>query len=183
MGHTVVVEGVLLFSNPTRWNLACLWPYVVTKFRQKFGVWSKELSQCFSKLVISISMCQQFWSNLEILRMEIRNTSITHRKSYQLRSVNTVRWESWNVTTQPWQINNRKSDVIPDVVNADMNITTNNFYISKTKERISLSEVFALFNWNHTGYISGKCFSNSGFSMLNISSRYREVSLNMSMRS
>ena len=31
MGHTVVVEGVGLFSNPTRWNSVCLWPSWVCK--------------------------------------------------------------------------------------------------------------------------------------------------------
>ena len=33
--------------------------------------------------------------------MEIQNASTTSSKSNQLRNVNTVRWESWNVTTQP----------------------------------------------------------------------------------
>ena len=50
-------------------------------------------------------------------------------KSNQLRNVNTVRWESWNVTTQPWEINDWKSEVIAFVLNAGMNVTTNNFYI------------------------------------------------------
>ena len=44
--------------------------------------------------------------------MEIQNASTTSSKSNQLRNVNTVGWESWNVTTQPWEINNRKSEVI-----------------------------------------------------------------------
>ena len=52
----------------------------ITKFRQKFRVWSKELSKCFSKLVISITLCQQFWSNLEIFRIEIQNASTTPSK-------------------------------------------------------------------------------------------------------
>ena len=34
-----------------------------------------------------------------------------------------------NVTTQPWEINNRKSEVIAFAVNAGMNVTANNFYI------------------------------------------------------
>ena len=101
----------------------------ITIFQQKFGVWSKELSKCFSKLVISITLCQQLWSNLEICRMEIQNASTASRKYNQLRNVNTVRWESGNVTTQPWEINNRKSEVIAFVVNAGMNVTANNFYI------------------------------------------------------
>ena len=44
--------------------------------------------------------------------MEIQNASTTPSKSNQLRNVNTVRWESWNVTTQSWEINDRKSEVI-----------------------------------------------------------------------
>ena len=50
--------------------------------------------------------------------MEILNASTTSSKSNQLRNVNTVGWESWNVTAQPWEINNRKSEVIAFVVNA-----------------------------------------------------------------
>ena len=61
--------------------------------------------------------------------METQNASATHSKSNQLRNVNTVRLESWNVTTQPWEINNRKSEVIAFVVNAGMSVTTINFYI------------------------------------------------------
>ena len=60
--------------------------------------------------------------------MEIQNAT-TSSKSNQLRNVNTVRWETGNVTTQPWEINNRKSEVIAFVVNAGMNVTANNFYI------------------------------------------------------
>ena len=61
--------------------------------------------------------------------MEIQNASTTRSKSNQLRNKYTVRWESWNVTTQPWEINDMKSEVIEFVVNACMNVTTNNFYI------------------------------------------------------
>ena len=42
--------------------------------------------------------------------MEIQNASTTPSKSNQLRNVNTVRWESWNVTTQPWE----SSKLIPN---------------------------------------------------------------------
>ena len=59
--------------------------------------------------------------------MEIQNAYTTPSKSNQLR--NTVRWESWNVTTQPWEINVRKSEVIAFVLDAGMNVTTNNFDI------------------------------------------------------
>ena len=61
--------------------------------------------------------------------MEIQNASTTSSKSNQLRNVNTVRWESGNVTTQPWEIYNRKSEVIAFVENAGMNVTANNFNI------------------------------------------------------
>ena len=61
--------------------------------------------------------------------MKIQNASTTPSKSNQLRNVNTVRWESGNVTAQPWEINNRKSEVISFVVNVGMNVTANNFYI------------------------------------------------------
>ena len=50
--------------------------------------------------------------------MEIQNASTTPSKSNQLRNVNTVRRESGNVTAQPWEVNNRKSEVIAFVVNA-----------------------------------------------------------------
>ena len=61
--------------------------------------------------------------------MEIQNASTTSSKSNQLRNVNTVRWETRNVTPQPWEINNRKSEVIAFVVNAGVNVTANNFNI------------------------------------------------------
>ena len=67
--------------------------------------------------------------------MEIQNASTTSSKSNQLRNVNTVRWESWNVTTQPWEINNRKSEVIAFVVNAGMNVTANNFNILNPRKK------------------------------------------------
>ena len=60
--------------------------------------------------------------------MEIQNACTTPSKSNQLRNVNTVRLESWNVTNQPWKINNTKSKVIAFVENAGMNVTTNDFY-------------------------------------------------------
>ena len=61
--------------------------------------------------------------------MEIQNASRTPSKSNQLRNVNTVRWESRDVTTQPWGIDDRKTEVIAFVVNAGINVTANNFYI------------------------------------------------------
>ena len=78
--------------------------------------------------------------------MEIQNASTTPSKSKQLRNVNTVRLESWNVTTQPWKMNDRKSEVIAFVVNAGMNVTIPITLIFKSKKEVSLSEVFALFN-------------------------------------
>ena len=70
--------------------------------------------------------------------MEIQNASTTPSKSNQLRNVNTVRWESGNVTAQPLEINNRKSEVIAFVVNAGMNVTAFSF-IFKSKKEVSLS--------------------------------------------
>ena len=60
--------------------------------------------------------------------MEIKNDSKTPSKSNTLQNVNIVRWESENVTAQPWEINNRKSKVIA-FVKAGVNATANNFYI------------------------------------------------------
>ena len=51
-------------------------------------------------------------SNLRIFRMEIKNDSATLGKSNQLRKVNTVRYESRNITTQLGEIDDRKSEVI-----------------------------------------------------------------------
>ena len=64
--------------------------------------------------------------------MEIQNASTTSSKSNQLGNVNTVRWESRNITTRPREIDDRKSEVMAFVVNADMKITANNFYIFNT---------------------------------------------------
>ena len=61
--------------------------------------------------------------------MGIQNASATLSKSYKLRNVNTERWESRKITTQPGEIDDRKSEVIALFVNAGMNITANNFYI------------------------------------------------------
>ena len=61
--------------------------------------------------------------------MEIQNASTTSSKSNQLRNFNSVRWESGNVTSQLWEINIRKSEVIAFVVIASMNVAANNFYI------------------------------------------------------
>ena len=89
-GHTFDVEGVKLFS---RRNSLRLWPYLacrqdhrrrpgarflqkhlkwyITKLEQNFRVWPQELSLCFSKFMISVTLCQKCWSDLKILRMEI----------------------------------------------------------------------------------------------------------------
>ena len=61
--------------------------------------------------------------------MEIQNASTTSSKYNQLRNVNTVSWESGNVTTQQREITDRKSEVMTFVVKAGMNVTANNFYI------------------------------------------------------
>ena len=66
---------------------------------------------------------------MKIFRIEIRNASATSSKSNLLRNVNTIRWESRNSTTQPGEIDDKKSEAIAFVVNAGMSITANNFYI------------------------------------------------------
>ena len=50
--------------------------------------------------------------------MEIQNESTPPSTSNQLRNVNTVCLESMNVTTQPEEIDNRKSEVIAFVINS-----------------------------------------------------------------
>ena len=98
-----------------------------------------------SELVISIILCLQFLIDLNIFRMEIQNAVTTPCNSHQLRNGTTIRSESRNVTTQPGETDNRKSEVIAFVVNAGVNVTANNL-IFKCKREVSLSEVFALFN-------------------------------------
>ena len=46
-----------------------------------------------------------------------------------MRNVNTVAWDSRNITTQSGKINYKESEVIAFVVNAGVNIITNNFDI------------------------------------------------------
>ena len=64
-----------------------------------------------------------------IVWMEIQNASATPSKSNQLGNVNTVRLKSRNITTQPGDIDDRKSEVIAFVVNTGINITANNFIL------------------------------------------------------
>ena len=66
---------------------------------------------------------------MKILSIVIRNASAAPGKSNLLRNVNTIRWESGNITTQPGEIDDMKSEVDAFVVNAGMNITANNLYI------------------------------------------------------
>ena len=60
--------------------------------------------------------------------MEIQNASIIDSKSYQLKNVNTIRWESKNINPQPEEIGDRKSEIV-FVANPGMNTVANNFYI------------------------------------------------------
>ena len=39
--------------------------------------------------------------------MEIQNASTAHSICNQVRNVNAVRWEYWNITTQPGEIDDR----------------------------------------------------------------------------
>ena len=54
--------------------------------------------------------------------MNIENASIAPSKSNQLRNANTAWWESMNINTQPWEIYDRKSEVIAFVVKAGMDV-------------------------------------------------------------
>ena len=81
---------------------------------------------------MSVTLGQKFWSDMMIFRMELQNGSAISSKSNQLQNVNTERGESSNITTQPGQIFDRKSEVIAFVVNAGMEVTSNTkciFYI------------------------------------------------------
>ena len=65
-----------------------------------------------SQMLNFSSICQQFVNDLKIFKMEIQNASTTPSKSFkQPRNVNTVRWESRNITTQAggMTIRNQKS--------------------------------------------------------------------------
>ena len=63
--------------------------------------------------------------------MEMQNSlaSTTPSKSIQLRNVNTVRWESSNITTHPGDVEDRKSEVIAFFVNAAIYVTADNLNI------------------------------------------------------
>ena len=60
--------------------------------------------------------------------MEIENDSAAPNKTNQLWNVDTVEWESRDITTQPGE-NNRKYKVIAFIVNTYMNIIVNHFDI------------------------------------------------------
>ena len=79
---------------------------ILNQIWQKFGVWSEELSKCFTKLVNSVTPCQLFSSYLQIFRLNAKNASATPSKSNQLGYVNTIWWESRsrNNTTQYAQL-------------------------------------------------------------------------------
>ena len=98
----------------------------------------------------SVTLCQKFWSDLKIFRMEIKNASTTSSKSNQLRNINSVRWESRNITTQPGEIYYRKSEVIAFVVNACVNITTNNFDVQMQERCLFVRSICLIqlkFSW------------------------------------
>ena len=101
--------------------------------------------------------------------METQNASTTPSESNLLQNVNTVRWEYRKITTQPGKIDYRKSEVIAFVVNAGMNVIANNFYIW-IKER-SFFCLKYLLCWTRI-LLDTSTFSNSGLSMMDISSRY-----------
>ena len=94
----------------------------ISKFGKKFRVWPEELLKRFPKVVIYVSLCQWFWSDLKTLTMKIKHVSTTSSKSNKLRNINTVWWESMVITTQPGKlaIGNPKSLL----VNVDVDIST-----------------------------------------------------------
>ena len=76
--------------------------------------------------------------------MKIQNASATPCTSYQLQNVNTVRLESRDVTTQPGEVDDMKSEVIAFVVQAGMDVTAKK-YLNPGKKFLCLKN-FALFN-------------------------------------
>ena len=64
------------------------------------------------------------WKRDSCQRIEeiIQNAGTTPGQFNQLRNVNTVRWASRNITTQPGDIDDRNSDVIAVVINAGKNM-------------------------------------------------------------
>ena len=69
-----------------------------------------------------------------MIRNDIRNASTTPSNANQQRNVNTLRMESRNITTEPGEIDDRKSEVITLFVNAGMNITAITLIVSPFKQ-------------------------------------------------
>ena len=63
-------------------------------------------------------------SNIHRYFLDFACQSAMPSKSNKLRHVNTMRWESWNIITQPGGIDGRESEVMAFVVNAGNNSTT-----------------------------------------------------------
>ena len=62
---------------------------------------------------------------------EIQNASLTPSESNQQRNLKPVQWEFRNISTQPLEINDKKSETIAFVINSGIKVTANNFYICK----------------------------------------------------
>ena len=60
----------------------------------------------------AFEICDPVSIILKILERKSKNTSTTPSDINKLRNVNTVRWESRNITAQPGEIDYRKSKVI-----------------------------------------------------------------------
>ena len=67
----VPVEDLLLIHIPEGY-----W----TRLGQKLRVWLYELPKRFPKLVVYVTLCQEFWSDLKILKIEIKNASTKSSK-------------------------------------------------------------------------------------------------------
>ena len=117
------------------------------------------------------------WTCWRFFNGKIQNASTTPIDSNQLCTVNTVRWESRHITTQPGESDYRKFEIIPFVIKTGLNVIANNFYIFKTKERSICFVQLKLVE-----YISTKCLSNPGPPMANTPPWHREAPSNTPTR-
>ena len=76
--------------------------------------------------------------------MEIQNTKTAPSTTNQPRNVNTVRWESGNIASQPGEIDEKKCEVTAFVVNAGMNVIGNNFHLNQGEKFLYLKYLFCL---------------------------------------
>ena len=99
--HCVILLTLEAFNYFWAWqNSLCLWSPLVCRLDHRrrpdesfgniflkryftiFGektvrVWPEELSKCFSKLLISVTLCQLYWTNLKVLEVKIEMWCLT----------------------------------------------------------------------------------------------------------